>query len=396
MNMSGADEMVLEYALYRGFSKTFRTMEVERNNDRTKFFEADRIVSALFDYLHNGDMDAFISTWDFLNKRFFIHLDQEHLKVARRFKLDLLRFYLVIRQQQKDQKHLILDFFNKYSSDILSSETATASLRCWYILPYMEEPSKDPEFAPYFSPKFEEILRNGLQNFISVVLRTTPLPKLLLMDRWYRSEKQQQMRTELDQALSRVNDLHEAVAHRDERIAVLQYMIRELALSLQKTFEDKLKFVRENNANENGNHNSTTTISDGTSNTNCSNNANLLDSDEDHEQRIIDIETSIRLARLTRKSLESTSKHSVIIQNITPSTSSSPDRKKHSNSSSNTKNNGDHAPISIMKDDNGHSKGHSHRSTLNIEKIGGMPEGRSFAHIIELQKAVASMRDPKQ
>ena len=394
--MSGADEMVLEYALYRGFSKTFRTMEIERNNDRTKLFEADRIVSALFDYLHNGDMDAFISTWDFLNKRFFIHLDQEHLKVARRFKLDLLRFYLVIRQKQKDQKNLILDFFNKYSSDILSSETATASLRCWYILPYMDEPSKDPEFAPYFSPKFEEMLRNGLQNFISMVLRTTPLPKLLLMERWYRSEKQQQMRTELDQALSRVTDLHEAVAHRDERIAVLQYMIRELALSLQKAFEDKLKIVRVNNSNEHGNNTSTTTLTT-SSNSNSkskskkgSNNASLLD-DEDNDNAISELETSIRLVRLARKSLESTSNHTVTIQNIKSSIAASPGRKMNSSNKSND----NHTPISILKDSSSSSSSSSSKSVLNIEKISGMPEGKSFAHIIELQKSVSVIREKR-
>ena len=291
MNMAGVDEMVLEYSMYRGYSKTFRAMDVERSNDRTKLFEADKIVTQLFDYLHSGEMDAFISNWDFLNKRFFLHLDQEHAKVARRFKLDLLRYYLV-RRQLDNQKQKIIDFFSKYSHEILSSETAAGALRAWYVLPYMDDPGKDSEFAPYFTPRFGEILRNGLQNYLSMVLRTAPLPKLLIMERWFRTEKQQQMRTELEQSLRRVNELHEAVAIRDDRISVLYTIIQAL-----------LKFIQ----------NYSSTIENNKS-TKKKSNGNLLATDEDLQ------ETTQTMTRLNALALTAATKlvntHSSKINNI--------------------------------------------------------------------------------
>lgn len=47
-----------------------------------------------------------------------------------------------------------------------------------YALPYMTEPEKDPEFGPYFSQEWSDMLRATLHNFLSTILFSTPSPKV--------------------------------------------------------------------------------------------------------------------------------------------------------------------------------------------------------------------------
>lgn len=199
-------------------------------------FEASQIVSQLFEYLHTDAVENFVSMWDFLNTRFFMHLDQENIEVVRSFKLDLIRYYLV-RCHTEKKPHKILEFFGKYSHEVLAAEVGSSSsannnekdsFRAWYVLPYMDQPSRDPCFAPFFAPPFGEILRNGIQNYLSMVLRTCAPPKLLLVERWFRSEKQQQMRLELQASLNREDALVSDVASLDTDVARLKETIRHL------------------------------------------------------------------------------------------------------------------------------------------------------------------------
>lgn len=193
-------------------------------------------MSQLFEYLHTDAVENFVSMWDFLNTRFFMHLDQENIEVVRSFKLDLIRYYLV-RCHTEKKPHKILDFFGKYSHEVLAAEVGSSSsahnnekdsFRAWYVLPYMDQPSRDPSFAPFFASPFGEILRNGIQNYLSMVLRTCAPPKLLLVERWFRSEKQQQMRLELQAALKREDAFVSDVATLDADVVRLKETIRHL------------------------------------------------------------------------------------------------------------------------------------------------------------------------
>ena len=44
INIAATDSMVGEYLIYRGFTQTFQSLEVERNRDKVKRFEVTRIV----------------------------------------------------------------------------------------------------------------------------------------------------------------------------------------------------------------------------------------------------------------------------------------------------------------------------------------------------------------
>lgn len=230
------DEMVLEYLIYRGFTSTYKSLVSEKSKDRTKQFEVTRIVESIFMYLQNFEIESFISLWDFLSKRFFFHLDSEHLNLSSILKSDLLKFYLVnaIKQRSKDR---ITEFFSMYSHEILSEsgDTIAGSLREWFVLPYLDEPEKDAAFTVYFSSKWSDALRLTLTNFLSIVLSSSPPPKLLLLERWFRAEAQQELRTQLKLSSLKVDTLLTKLESNGERVSKLINVIKDLVIHFQKS-----------------------------------------------------------------------------------------------------------------------------------------------------------------
>ena len=153
---------------------------------------------------------------------------------------DLIKYYLVACHKAKNKAKLT-EFFTNYSKEILTRNASLADptsyaeeLRKWYILPYLENPADDKDFYIYFSQKWLDNLKSGticaitslcmilqsacyiftlsiksickcltatksfhvaLFNYITIVLRSAPAPRLLLIDKWFRSDTQVNIRT---------------------------------------------------------------------------------------------------------------------------------------------------------------------------------------------------------
>lgn len=228
MNLSSTDDMIQEYCIYRGFVNSFRSIENERAHDKTKSFEAHMIVNQIFDYLHTGGIDHFISLWDFLNKRFFLHLDQEHCDMFAKMKSDLIKYYLVACVRSKNKTKLI-EFFTNFSRDILSGGfESNNDLRKWYVLPYLDNPDHDKEFMMYFTPKWLDNLKTALFNYITLVLRSAPPPRLLLIDRWFRSESQLELRKSIENSACRLDACSNIIDTFQERVCGLHEVIAGL------------------------------------------------------------------------------------------------------------------------------------------------------------------------
>lgn len=240
MNITAADSIVSEYLIYRGFTATYASLQNEKLKDRVKKFEVASIVEAIFHYIQSFQILNFVSLWDFMTKRFFAHLDMDHVQVSLDLKADLLKYYLV-NAFKVQEKSKITDFFSLYSHEILSESGISKHLRSWYILPYIENPDNDKEFSPYFQSRWIESLKLTVSNFLSIVLSTAPPPKLLLLERWFRSEAQQEIRQQLKQSLSRIDILTDKLLESEERLLVSREIIKELSSQLVKVTFDKDK-----------------------------------------------------------------------------------------------------------------------------------------------------------
>lgn len=232
MNIPAADSMVGEYLIYRGFTQTYKNLESEKNKDKTKQFEVTRIVESIFGYLQGYEIHHFVSLWDFLTKRFFTHLDADHLKISTDIKSELLKFYLINAIKLK-AKEKVTEFFTLYSHEMLAENGVASNLRSWFVLPYVEQPQDDPEFSAYFSQRWSDSLRLTLTNFLAIVLRTAPPPKILLLERWFRSEAQQEIRSQLKLSFQKVDILVNKLERSEERLGSLREVIRDLVNRIQ-------------------------------------------------------------------------------------------------------------------------------------------------------------------
>jgi hypothetical protein len=235
-NITAADQIVGEYLIYRGFTQSFRSLEAEKARDKTKHFESSRIIDAVFGYLHGYEIEQFISLWDFLSKRFFFHLDGEHLGYSLSLKSDLLKYYLV-HAFKANKKDKITEFFSMFSHEILAegADYVAGNLRAWFVLPYMDEPEKDTEFTVYFTTRWSDSLRTTLGNFLSIVMASAPPPKLLLLEKWFHSEAQTEMRSQLSVSSKKVDALLARLEKAEERISQLRAVVKDLVLHVQKT-----------------------------------------------------------------------------------------------------------------------------------------------------------------
>ena len=94
-------------------------------------FHAIKIVEQIYFYIENYQISDFVDLWDFLSKRFFMHLDQENLLLLDDMKSDLIKFYLVNLINHNKKKEMN-DFFETYSHEIIAdSGNSTLQLRSW-------------------------------------------------------------------------------------------------------------------------------------------------------------------------------------------------------------------------------------------------------------------------
>lgn len=149
---------------------------------------------------------------------------------------DLLRYYLVVAKKKRPEK--IPEFFTAYSHEILSESDNVMNLRKWYVLPYINEPDKDSEFAVYFTQRWADVLRISLQNLLCVVIKTAPTPKLVLLDRWYSSEAQEVLRSQVRESIATIEDLERQNTMQRDRLRMLQTAVRNLVLYVFRQSRD--------------------------------------------------------------------------------------------------------------------------------------------------------------
>ena len=111
------DELVQEYLLFRGFTQSFHTFTAECSTDNLLGLNVPRIVDQLFSYIDNYDMPGLLSLWNFLDARFFHHLESRYRKVVLDFDVALKRYY-IIHSIQSGRPNEAVKFFEQYGESL--------------------------------------------------------------------------------------------------------------------------------------------------------------------------------------------------------------------------------------------------------------------------------------
>ncbi|CAO3668486.1 unnamed protein product [Umbelopsis vinacea] len=116
--------------LFRGFSNTFRALELESRADRDKGFQVDKIIEELFGYVQNSDITNLMEFWRYLDTRYFSRLDSRFQRTVKKFELCLLRYYLIHAMQVK-RRDKVVEFFDIYGAELHENSEWLK----WFALP---------------------------------------------------------------------------------------------------------------------------------------------------------------------------------------------------------------------------------------------------------------------
>ncbi|GLE05614.1 hypothetical protein PINS_up014646 [Pythium insidiosum] len=100
------------------------------------------------------------------------------------------------------------------------AKDASESWTRWFVLPYVRHPERDPFFRPFFAKDWVESLVTSFRNFLSLVFRSLPLPKLLALQISRLEEPSLDLR--LKASLADCNRLRIRETEANERIRTLE------------------------------------------------------------------------------------------------------------------------------------------------------------------------------
>ena len=167
------DELVREYLLFRGFTGTLKTFDVDLKNEKEKGLRVDKIVDQLSQSISSHDLGGLLDLWKHLDTKLFSRLETHRLAGVRKLENSLYKLYIVSCVQSKQHEKL-REFFEKMTSD-LHGQT---EWKDWFALPFIKDPSDNPAFSLYFSRQWQDTLMMSLTNFMSIVFQSLPPPRL--------------------------------------------------------------------------------------------------------------------------------------------------------------------------------------------------------------------------
>ncbi|KAJ8025531.1 WD repeat-containing protein 91 [Holothuria leucospilota] len=171
------DELVKDYLLFRGMTNTFKAFEGDLKNDKDRAYRADKIKDQILSYIQTHDLNGLRNLWKHLDRRIFSNLEYTHNANIRRIEISLLRLY-VITAVQSSRSEKVTEFFEKMCLEIQTQP----EWKEWFTLAFMKNPEQSPTFETYFSKQWQDTLIFSVQNFLSVIFQSMPLPTLLSFD----------------------------------------------------------------------------------------------------------------------------------------------------------------------------------------------------------------------
>ncbi|KAJ6411102.1 hypothetical protein OIU84_007790 [Salix udensis] len=207
-NMQYAEELVREFLVFRGFTNTLQALDNELSTDIGKEFQVDKLIDLIFAiYIPRFQVDKLVGLLNFF-KQCFSNLS-ENVLVDTLLKLEgyILRYYIVYAIQS-GRKDMVLEFFGINGNELAQKGHDWTP---WFAIPYVKNPSLDPQFRIYFSKEWYEGLRLSVRNFFNELFNGTRIPALLKIS----SEK------------STVNHLKKDIKQLNLKLSQLQALLEE-------------------------------------------------------------------------------------------------------------------------------------------------------------------------
>ncbi|KHG23811.1 wdr91 [Gossypium arboreum] len=165
-NMQYAEELVREFLVFRGFTNTLQAFETERCTDIGKMFQVYKILDLIFTvYIPKFHAEKLVGLFSFFKQCFSSWSETTMLDTFSKLEGSVLRCYIV-HALQSGRKDKVVEFFGMNGNDLLLKGSDWTA---WFAIPYVKNPSIDPQFRVYFSKEWYEALRLSVRNFFSEI-----------------------------------------------------------------------------------------------------------------------------------------------------------------------------------------------------------------------------------
>ncbi|KAJ8752933.1 hypothetical protein K2173_008668 [Erythroxylum novogranatense] len=175
-NMQFAEELVREFLVFRGFTSALQAFEAELSTDIGKGFQVDRLLELIFAvYIPKYQAEKLVGLFGFFRHCFSTVTETVFLATLSKLEVSILRYYVVYATQSA-RRDKVVEFFGLAGNDLLQRDPDWIP---WFAIPYLKNPSLEPQFKVYFSKEWYEALRLSLRNFFSEIFNGTRIPALL-------------------------------------------------------------------------------------------------------------------------------------------------------------------------------------------------------------------------
>ncbi|XP_020247469.1 WD repeat-containing protein 91 homolog isoform X2 [Asparagus officinalis] len=175
-NMQYAEELLREFLVFRGFTNTLQSFEMELTTDIGKNFQVDKILDLIFKvYIPRYQADKLVGLLNFFKQCFSSTADVVLFSTLLKLELSILRYY-VIHALQSGKQEKVVEFFEENGNYLLQKREDWMP---WFAIPYLKNPNLDPQFRVYFSKDWLDALLLSFRNFLSEIFHGSRIPALL-------------------------------------------------------------------------------------------------------------------------------------------------------------------------------------------------------------------------
>ncbi|XP_062205461.1 uncharacterized protein LOC133907432 [Phragmites australis] len=175
-NIRYAEELVREFLVFRGFTSTLQAYESELSTEIGRNFQVDKILDLVFsEYVPKYQLDRLLGLFSFLKQCFPSPADTELFSTLVKLELSVLRYY-VVNALKSGRQDKVVEFFVESGNYLMQKRE---DWLVWFAIPYIKNPSLDPQFHVYFSKEWLDILVLSFRNFLSGMFNDIRIPALL-------------------------------------------------------------------------------------------------------------------------------------------------------------------------------------------------------------------------
>lgn len=133
--MQYAEELVREFLVFRGFTKTLQAFEKELGTDIGKGFQVDSLLDLIFSvYIPKCQAENLVNLLHFF-KQCFVSYEAELMSTLSKLEVSIIRYY-IIHALQTGRKEKVMEFFNIHGTELLQKHEDWALWFGWLSLSF--------------------------------------------------------------------------------------------------------------------------------------------------------------------------------------------------------------------------------------------------------------------